>query len=59
MYIIKKNGKRTSRKYFVDYEFARSYVRKLIRKSYPYWGHHNPPISIYGYTIVLDKSCPF
>lgn len=58
MYIIKLNGKRFGKKEFTDYEEARSYVRKQIRKKakvaewdISYKLYHNPAISLYGFEV--------
>lgn len=57
LYIIKKNGKKTVRKTFNNYESARSYVRKLIRKNgVSYFDRNgivnrNPTMNDYGYSI--------
>ena len=57
-YIIKKNGKRYGAKKFDQYEAARSYVRKLLRKKEEPslidsgWNtHSNPSTTLYGFTI--------
>lgn len=63
MFIIERNGKRFSKKKFNNYEEARSYVRKTIRRymqmlnlRYPLDDisgvfYSNPSINLYGYSI--------
>lgn len=56
MYVILKNNKKTVRKTFVNYEAARQYVRKLIRKAFlpndrSFFDTSNPMIGDYGYSI--------
>ena len=63
MYTIIRNGKRFSKKKFNNYEEARSYVRKTIRRYMQMLNLHyplddisgvfysNPSISLYGYSI--------
>ena len=57
-YIIKKNGKRYNSKKFDQYEAARSYVRKLLRKKEDAspldsgWNtHSNPSTTLYGFSV--------
>jgi len=62
MYIIKRNGKRVGKKFFLTYEQARNHARKLIRKNAERdWTwftdhsdtvYHNPSLRVYGYKIV-------
>ena len=59
-YIIKKNGKRFGKKCFEQYEAARSYVRKLLRKNPEKkewtdigWSEYaNPSISDHGFSVT-------
>jgi hypothetical protein len=66
-YIIKRNGKRFNSKTFSEYEQARTYLRKWLRKKdglavhqVPYdkgWTQHrNPSISDYGFSVER-KTC--
>jgi len=59
-YIIKKDGKRYGKKLFDSYESARSYVRKILRKSSDvspwnwdagWTNHNNPSHGNYGFNI--------
>lgn len=62
-YIVKRSGKKVPKQSFDTYEKARSYVRKLLRKSNKtgkttrlysddgWLDHNNPSISRYGYSI--------
>lgn len=56
MFAIFKNGKKTVRRTFSNYDLARCYVRKLIReRALPYkvWGalYSNPNLGDYDYSI--------
>ena len=55
MYVITKNGKKTVRKTFPTYEDARSYVRKLIRKTDKLYSlfcfSRNPSLDLYNWNI--------
>lgn len=54
MYIIKRNGKRTVKTLFPDYELARQYVRKLMRPRVIERNNRQPQVSMLdeGYQIV-------
>jgi len=59
MYKIKRFGRNFGKKFFLNYEDARSHVRKYIRKQdlnsvWPDWSYmvyRNPTITDYGFTI--------
>jgi hypothetical protein len=63
MFIIKHNNKRYGKKVFAEYEEARSYARKVIRKrvdrcDYAFASdlsdldYYNPSISNYGFSVA-------
>ena len=68
MYIVKRNGKRFGKLCFTNYEDARSYVRKTIRKRRPATAdmdysdlvYSNPALAIAGFTIEWsDRVLPW